>query len=101
MDEYVSKLQSEELDSLFSALLELKDVSECYRFFEDLCTVAEMTSIAQRWEVARMLDQGVTYQQIAHDLNVSTATISRVNRCLAYGAGGYRLILDRLRKGNG
>ncbi len=97
MDEYVSRLQSKSLDEVFSAILSLNDISECYRFFEDVCTVSELLSIAQRWEVARLLDQGVTYQQIAHDLNASSATISRVNRSLAYGAGGYRLLLDRTR----
>lgn len=96
MDAYVSKIHSEEIDQVFQAILALKDVSECYRFFEDLCTVSELQSIAQRWEVARQLDAGVTYQEIAHSLNASTATISRVNRCLSYGAGGYRLVLDRL-----
>jgi TrpR-related protein YerC/YecD len=98
MDEYRSRLQSDELDSLFKAILELKSVSECYRFFEDVCTVSEMISLGQRWEVARQLDEGVTYQEIAHSLNASTATISRVNRSLSYGAGGYRLILDRLKE---
>ena len=98
MDEYKSRIQSEELDSLFQAILQLKDVSECYRFFEDVCTVSEMMSLGQRWEVARRLDEGVTYQDIAKSLNASTATISRVNRSLSYGAGGYRLMLDRLKE---
>lgn len=97
MDVYVSKLKSKEIDEVFRAILSLKDETECYRFFEDICTVAELQSIAQRWEVARQLDAGVTYQEIAHTLNASTATISRVNRSLSYGAGGYRMILDRLK----
>lgn len=95
MDEYRSRLQSREMDAVFSAILELRDVSECYRFFEDLCTVPELLSLAQRWEVVEQLDRGVTYQEISRALNASTATISRVNRCLTYGAGGYRLVLDR------
>ena len=95
MKDYVSRLKSKELDGVFEAILGLEDLSECYRFFEDLCTVPELLSLAQRWEVAEQLDKGVTYQDISKALNASTATISRVNRCLAYGAGGYRLALDR------
>ena len=98
MDEYVSKLQSEDMDAVFRAILSLSDVSECYRFFEDLCTVPELLSFAQRWRVAELLDEGVTYQDIAGRLNASTATISRVNRCIGYGAGGYRLALDRMKE---
>lgn len=98
MDDYQSRLRSDEVDALFDALLLLKNRSECYRFFEDVCTIPELKSIAQRWEVARMLDCGFTYQEIAQKLSVSTATISRVNRCLTYGAGGYRLALDRVKK---
>lgn len=98
MEPYVSKLQSDELDDVFTAILSLRDVSECYRFFEDMCTINELQAMAQRWQVARRLDAGVTYQEISHSYNASTATISRVNRCLEYGAGGYRLVLDRLRE---
>jgi len=95
---YQSRLESEEIDSLFRAILELKDVNECYRFFEDLCTIPELKSIAQRWDVARQLDRGITYQEISQELNASTATISRVNRCISYGAGGYRMMLDRMKE---
>ncbi len=98
MEPYVSRLQSEELDDVFAAILALNDVSECYRFFEDMCTINELQAMAQRWQVARQLDAGVTYQEISHKYNASTATISRVNRCLEYGAGGYRLLLDRTRE---
>lgn len=98
MDSYDSKLKSRELDDAFHAILSLKDLSECYRFFEDICTINELQAIAQRWQVARELDAGVTYQEISHRYNASTATISRVNRCLEYGAGGYRLLLDRLKQ---
>ncbi len=98
MDEYKSKLQSEELDALFRAILALRTTEECYRFFDDLCTVPEMLSISQRWKVAELLDAGETYQDISGKLNASTATISRVNRCLTYGAGGYRQLLDRLKE---
>jgi len=98
MEPYVSRLKSEELDDVFSAILSLNDVSECYRFFEDMCTINELQAMAQRWQVARQLDAGVTYQEISHLYNASTATISRVNRCLEYGAGGYRLVLDRMKQ---
>ena len=98
MDAYVSRLRSEELDDVFQAILSLRDVNECYQFFEDMCTINELQAMAQRWQVARQLDAGETYQDIAHQFNASSATISRVNRCLEYGAGGYRLVLDRLKK---
>ncbi len=95
---YDSKLKSAEMDALFEAILSLKDADECYRFFEDICTINELQSISQRLQVARMLDEHVTYSTISHDTGASTATISRVNRCLLYGTGGYRLALDRAEK---
>lgn len=98
MEEFVTRLKSDEVDALFAAILQLRSIEECYRFFEDACSVAELLSISQRWEVARRLDEGETYSEIGPSLNVSTATISRVNRCLSYGAGGYRLLLDRLKE---
>ena len=93
---YVSKLQSEHTDTLFDAILSLENREECYRFFDDLCTIRELQDLAQRMQVARMLRDKVTYQEIAHRTGASTATISRVNRCLAYGADGYKLILERM-----
>ena len=93
-----SKLKSEQMDNLFRAILQLQSEEECYNFFEDICTINELHSIAQRWEVARLLDQNVTYNEIAQQTGASTATISRVNRCLNYGAGGYRAVLERLKK---
>lgn len=99
MADYESRLQAPDLDALFDAVLLLRDRSECYRFFEDVCTISELKSIAQRFDVAKKLDEGVTYQEISQQLGASTATISRVNRALAYGAGGYRLLLDRIRAG--
>jgi len=98
MDAYESRLKSPELDDVFRAILALNDLSECYRLFEDMCTINELQAMAQRWQVARQLDAGVTYQEISHKYNASTATISRVNRCLGYGAGGYRLLLDRVKE---
>lgn len=94
--EYNTKISSDELDELFSAILQLETKDDCYRFFEDICTISEIKAIAQRLTVARMLDEKVTYQDISQKTGASTATISRVNRCLQYGAGGYRLVLDRM-----
>ncbi|MDK2991105.1 MAG: hypothetical protein PWP48_338 [Clostridiales bacterium] len=96
---YESKIKNATVDRLFEAILQLKDIDECYRFFEDLCTINEIKSLAQRLEVAEMLRNGETYNEIAERTGASTATISRVNRCLEYGAGGYQLILDRLNSG--
>lgn len=92
--------QNEQTDRLFQAILSLKTVEECYRFFEDACTIKEVLEIAQRFEVARLLDQKTSYQSITKEMGVSSATIGRVNRCLVYGAGGYRLALDRMEKEN-
>jgi TrpR-related protein YerC/YecD len=83
-------------DLLFTAILSLRDVRECYAFFEDICTVAELKSLAQRLHVAIMLRRGCTYAEICETTGVSTATISRVNRSLEYGADGYKTVLERL-----
>ncbi len=93
---YESKLKSDEADHLFAAILALKTEEDCYRFFEDICTISEMHSIAQRWEVARLLNSGMTYSAIAEKTGASTATVSRVGKCLNYGAEGYRTMLERL-----
>ncbi|MDL2234829.1 YerC/YecD family TrpR-related protein [Christensenellaceae bacterium OttesenSCG-928-L17] len=97
---FSSKLKSPELDALFELILMLETQEECYCFFEDICTITEIRTIAQRLEVAKMLRKGVTYQEIAQRLGASTATISRVNRALTYGSSGYKLLLDRLDKQN-
>lgn len=96
MSEYLSKLKSEEMDNFFEAILSLKDLDECYRFFEDICTINELQSISQRLEVAKMLKERKKYIEIAGKTGASTATISRVNRCLIYGADGYNIVLNRL-----
>ncbi len=96
--EFQSRLKSKELDELFEAILLLQTEEECYRFFEDICTISEIRAISQRLEVAKLLRKGVTYQEIAQRLGASTATISRVNRSLTYGASGYIMMLDRLEK---
>ncbi len=94
------KLKDEEMDILFKGILKLKTVDECYDFFEDLCTISELHAMAQRFQVARMLDEGKIYSDIVRDTGASTATISRVNKCLMYGSDGYRKLLDRLREDN-
>lgn len=96
METYESKLKSSDIDALFEMILMLETEEDCYRFFEDVCTVSELKAIAQRLEVAAMLRQGVTYQEIAKRLGASTATISRVNRSLSYGTGGYARMFERL-----
>ena len=83
---------------LLDAILTLKTRDELQRFFDDLCTIQEINSMAQRFEVAQYLDKGLTYAQIADITHASTATISRVNRSLVYGAEGYKLALERMRK---
>ena len=93
-----SKLGMEIQISFFEAILLLKNVDECYSFFEDLCTISEIKALAQRLEVAKMLKNGVTYTEIAEKTGASTATISRVNRSLNYGADGYSMIIERLEK---
>ena len=95
---YDSKFKSQQNDELFQAILSLKDTEECYRFFEDLMTIKELQDISQRWQVARMLDSGKTYNEIASLTKASAATISRVNKCLGYGAEGYTTVLARLKK---
>lgn len=90
------KLKTDAMDSLFKAILCLNDEEECYTFFEDLCTIKELLSIAQRFEVATMLRDKKTYMEIVEKTGASTATISRVNRSLNYGCGGYELIFSRL-----
>lgn len=91
-----SKIRDELTDKLFDAILTLKNTDECYQFFEDICTIAEIKALAQRLEVAKMLRERKTYTEISEKTGASTATISRVNRSLNYGADGYKMVLDRL-----
>ncbi|QXM07426.1 TrpR-like protein YerC/YecD [Crassaminicella indica] len=93
---YESKLKNEFTDELFEAILLLKNIEECYRFFEDICTIKEIQALSQRLKVAKLLREKKTYNEIEEITGASTATISRINRCLTYGADGYNLILDRL-----
>ena len=91
-----SKLRNEEIDELFEAILMLEDVEQCYDFFTDICTAREITSIAQRLHVAKLLKIRKTYSVIEEETGASTATISRVNRSLNYGSNGYDIVLERL-----
>jgi len=95
---YKSKLKSSLIDQLFRVILSLKNEEECYRFFEDVCTIKELQDLATRFEVARLLDQKQSYVDIVKSTLASSATISRVNRCLQYGAEGYQLALKRIKK---
>ncbi len=92
------KIRSEQTDLLMEAVLRLQSAEDAYRFFEDICTIAEVKSMAQRMEVARLLRAGVTYQEIVRETGASSATISRVNRALLYGADGYRRVLDAMER---
>ena len=85
-------------DVLYEAILTLKDLEECKKFFSDLCTVAELRAMEQRFEVAMLLSDGMIYNDILERTGASSATISRVNRCLHYGEDGYRTILPRLKE---
>jgi TrpR-related protein YerC/YecD len=93
----INKLRGKELDQLFQAVLSLKDLEECYRFFDDLCTINEIQSLAQRLDVARMLREGNTYHKIETETGASTATISRVKRCLNFGNDTYEMVLERVK----
>ena len=95
---YESKMKSAQVDRLFAAIQSLENEEECYRFFEDLCTFNELQSMAQRMEVAALLSEGKTFAQISELTGVSSATITRVTRCIGYGTGGYRTVLERMGK---
>jgi len=97
MSEYSSKLESKDMDFLFEGILSLQNKEECYRFFEDICTINEIQAFEQRLQVATMLSDKRTYLDIAGTTGASTATISRINRALNYGSDGYKLILGRLK----
>lgn len=89
-------LNTKEIDHLMKAVLSIKDADECKNFFADICTVKELQDLSQRFEVARLLKSGKSYQEISKETGASTATISRVNRALVYGSGGYKSVLENL-----
>ena len=88
----------EKSDRLYQAILLLKTEEECYQFFQDLCTISELRAMEQRLEVAKLLDEGMIYSDILTQTGASSATISRVNRCLLNGAGGYETVLGRMKE---
>ena len=94
----MNRMNSKDIDRLFEAILTLETVEECYKFFEDACTVKEIFDIAQRLKAAAMLKNKESYATVAKETGMSTATISRVNKCLEYGGGGYALVLSRTKK---
>lgn len=91
----------ESFDNLFEAMLKLKSIEDCRKFFEDVCTIKELRDMSQRLEVAKLLTEGNNYQDVCRITGASTATISRVNRCLLYGKGGYRSVIESGEKKNG
>jgi len=91
-------LRCDATDQLFDKILHLETLEDCYRFFEDLCTIRELRDLSQRYQIARLLSQGLNYQTIVKQTDASTTTISRVNQCLNYGAGGYRDALEKQRR---
>lgn len=96
----IDKLRGKQLDELFDAILSLKNREECYRFFDDLATMNEISALRQRFQVAKLLKEGRTYNKIEEETNASTATISRVRRCIDYGSGGYEMIFKRQEDAN-
>lgn len=94
----MSKWRNRDTDELFETILELESVEECYEFFEDACTIKEILDIAQRLKIAKMLKAGVNYATISKETGVSTATISRVSKCIEYGNGGYNKAIERAEK---
>ena len=88
---------TQDMDKLFQAILTLKDTEECYQLFEDICTIKELEALVQRFQVVQALDAGMNYNEVSENTGASSATISRVSKCLNYGSGGYRLVLKRLK----
>ncbi len=93
---YRYKIQNEEVDKLFEAILKLETIEECYRFFDDLCTVNEIEAFGQRLAVAKMLHNKMTYQEIERVTGISAATISKISKSFSFGPGGYEMIIKRL-----
>ena len=92
----MDKLRNPETNLLFEGILTLQTVEECYRFFTDICTIKELQAMTQRLQVAKQLHEGRNYNEVCRDTGASSATICRVNKCLNYGDGGYRTVLERL-----
>lgn len=92
------RIQSESMDRLFQSILNLKTLDECYAYFEDLCTIKELLDMAQRLDTAILLSEGYSYQRIMEKMDISTATIGRVSKCLNYGTGGYQAVIEKLKE---
>lgn len=92
------KFHSDSIDRLFATILNLNTVEECYAYFEDLCTIKELSDMSQRLDTAILLSEGNSYQQILEQVDISTATIGRVSKCLNYGPGGYRTAIEKLKE---
>ena len=92
------KIRNESMDRLFQSILNLQNLEECYNYFEDLCTIKELLDMAQRLDTAILLAQGCSYQKIQEQVDISTATIGRVSRCLNHGAGGYQTAIEKLKE---
>lgn len=95
------RFRNESVDRLFQTMLNLKTIDECYEYFSDICTIKEVQDMAQRLDTAVLLDQGMSYQKITEQIDVSTATIGRVSKCLNYGSGGYKKAIDKLKEAKG
>ena len=93
----MQNIRSKSIDRLFEVILSLESVEDCYNFFEDVCTIKELTDMAQRLDAAFLLDEGANYQTVSQEIGLSTATISRVSKCLKYGTG-YRQAIDRAKE---
>ena len=93
----MEKFNTESIERLFKVVLELGSIEECYKFFEDICTVKELQDLAQRLDIAIMLDEGKNFNLISSEVGASSATISRVNKCLMYGNGGYKTAINKLK----
>ncbi len=90
------RFRSKSVDRLFQTMINLESIEECYEYFSDICTIKEIQDMAQRLDTAILLNQGLSYQKIIEQIDVSSATIGRVNKCLNYGSGGYRNAIDKL-----
>ncbi len=97
----MDKIQSESIDCLVKGILALNTPDECYAFLEDVCTIKELQDMAQRFDVAKRLSEGCNYNQVSAATGASSATISRVNRCLLYGNNGYKIVIDRVKEQEG
>ncbi len=95
------KFRNKSVDRLFETMLNLETIEECYEYFADICTIKEVQDMAQRLDTAILLNKGLSYQKITEELDVSTSTIGRVNKCLNYGSGGYRTAIDKLNNAEG